>query len=142
MESHATGDGSTLDRLSAPAKAFVERVAARGGLPPGVAARATEAVLETLAIRVAEGQADDLAKRLPQDFRPWIRRGIAIGGPKAEPIDLDAFLDRVAEREGVPREAVTHHVRVVFEVLRETVGEPELLDTLAELPKELRALVT
>lgn len=47
-----------------PAAAFVSRVAERAGLHVERARRAVDAVLETLAERIAGGEVDDLIARL------------------------------------------------------------------------------
>src|ERR671917_228583 len=47
-----------------PVEVFLDRVADRAGLDHDGARRATDAVLETLAERIADGQVDDLIGRL------------------------------------------------------------------------------
>jgi uncharacterized protein (DUF2267 family) len=57
-----------------PAEEFVSRVADRSGLDEDHARRATEAVLEALAERIAGGEVDDLVAQLPADLRPALER--------------------------------------------------------------------
>jgi uncharacterized protein (DUF2267 family) len=120
--------------------AFVDRVAQRAGLDRDGAARAADAVLEELAIRISGGQAEDLERRLPKELRPALERGRARGRDKAQPLSLDAFLSEIARREGVDRSQATEHTRAVLTTLREAVGEDEWHDTTAQLPRDYRDL--
>jgi uncharacterized protein (DUF2267 family) len=56
---------------------LVVRVAELASLEPAAAGRAVEAVLETLAVRISEGEVEDLMKRLPADLLPALERGLA-----------------------------------------------------------------
>jgi uncharacterized protein (DUF2267 family) len=124
------------------ADTFVGLVAQRAGLDADRARQATEAVLETLAERIAGGEVDDLMQRLPTELHPPLERGRAATGGQATKLKLDAFVHRVAEREGVGDLEAAQHARAVFGVLRETVGDDELLDVTAQLPDDyVRALV-
>jgi uncharacterized protein (DUF2267 family) len=119
------------------ARDFVRRVAERAGLDDERAQRATEAVLETFGERIAHGEAEDLAALLPEPLaEPLLRPG---GDP--EPIAVDDFVRRVAEREGEPPRIAEEHSRAVLTTLRESVTLDEWRDTEAELPREYRALI-
>jgi uncharacterized protein (DUF2267 family) len=120
---------------------FLGRVAELTGLDRDGARRSAEAVLEALGVRITAGQADDLEPFLPPELRPALTRGIVEGGPGAVPIPLGTFIDRIAGREGVSEEEATAHARAVFAVLRETAGEEEFEDTLAQLPDPYRLLL-
>jgi uncharacterized protein (DUF2267 family) len=117
------------------ADAFLGRVAEETGLDPDGARRATEAVLEALAQRIAGGEVDDLIERLPIELHEPLRRGrdAVDGGPRR--IGLDRFLHMVAEREGVDGLEAAEHVRAVALALREAVGQ-EFVDVVAQLPTE------
>jgi uncharacterized protein (DUF2267 family) len=120
---------------------FVARVARRAGLDEARARRAVETVLETLAERIAPGEADDLAARLPIELRPPLRADAA-EGPADPRMPLDRFLLRAAQRErATPAEALVHG-RAVFATLREVVGDDEYFDTIAQLPLEYRSALT
>jgi uncharacterized protein (DUF2267 family) len=119
---------------------FVGRVAQRAGLDREAAARAADAVLEELAIRISGGQSEDLEQRLPRELRPAIERGRARGRDRAQPLSLDAFLAEIARREGVDRGQAAEHARAVLATLREAVGEKEWQDTTAQLPKDYATL--
>jgi uncharacterized protein (DUF2267 family) len=114
---------------------FIERVARRAGLDPAEARRVSEAVIETLAERIAGGEVEDLAEQLPEDLHPALERGRARTGGKAQKMSLDEFVERIADREGVGYEQALEHARAVFAALRDTITEKELSDVLSELPR-------
>ncbi|MCW3067652.1 MAG: hypothetical protein JWL67_277 [Solirubrobacterales bacterium] len=117
---------------------FIERVARRAALEPPEARRASEAVMETLAERIAGGEVDDLAEQLPEDLHPALERGKASTGGKAQKMSLDEFIERVADREGVSYEQALEHARAVFAALRDTITDKEFSDLLSELPRGYR----
>jgi uncharacterized protein (DUF2267 family) len=122
---------------------FLRRVADRAGLDRAGARRATEAVLEVIAMRVTAGQVDDLEPYLPPDLHDALNSGIARSGGRALPMSIEAFLDAITQREGggVSRERAAAHTRAVLSVLREAVGENEFLDTVAQLPADYEPLL-
>jgi uncharacterized protein (DUF2267 family) len=124
-----------------PAEEFLERVADRAGLDPEGARRATEAVLETLAERIAGGEVADLAAQLPAELRPPLELGNARSRGKAERLSVDDFVSRVAEREDVSLEQAREHAQAVLTTVRESISDKELRDLLAELPDEYGALL-
>jgi uncharacterized protein (DUF2267 family) len=115
---------------------FLQRVVDRAGVDIEEARQATEAVLETLAMRIAGGEVDDLRMRLPVTFHAPLQRGKELSGGKATRMKLDAFVRRVAEREGISLDTASEHVRAVLSTLRDAVGEQEFLDVTAQLPEE------
>jgi uncharacterized protein (DUF2267 family) len=121
--------------------AFIDRVVERAGIGRDRAARAADAVLEVLGLRLSGGQAEDLIPLLPPELRPALRRGISRGRGGAVPISPDVFLHDVARREGVTQADANQDVRAVFAVLREAIGEKEYHDTIAQLPGEYRPLL-
>ena len=122
-----------------PAEEFYERVADRAGIRPEDAPRATGAVLETLAERIAGGEVVDLIAQLPIELHPALRRGAA-RTRKAKRMSLDEFVARVAEREEIDPWQAREHVRAVFETLREAIDHREFLDVTAQLPAEYAAV--
>jgi uncharacterized protein (DUF2267 family) len=122
------------------ADVFVGRVADRAGLYEDGALRATDAVLETLAERIAGGEVDDLIALLPVQLHPPLKRGKQASGDKAVRMSLERFVDRVAEREGVDHDAAHEHTRAVFSTLREAVPPREYSDIAAQLPVEYAAV--
>jgi uncharacterized protein (DUF2267 family) len=123
-----------------PAEAFIRRVAERAGVSEDQARRATNAILETLAMRIAGGEVDDLRLRLPVSFHPALDRGRQLSGGKAMAMKLDEFVERVARAEGVPLHEATEHVSAVLSMVREAVGESEFLDVTSQLPDDFTGL--
>jgi uncharacterized protein (DUF2267 family) len=124
------------------AAGFLQRVADRSGVELEQARRITDAVLETLAERIAAGEVDDLIGRLPKELHEPLRRGRGRGGGKAIKMSLEEFEDRVAEREGVGLVQAEEHVRAVLVTLREAIGEEEFADVRVQLPREFDAVLT
>jgi uncharacterized protein (DUF2267 family) len=131
---------SLLDRAplrEAPsAERFLQLVSERTRLDRDQAERATAAVLETLAERIAGGEVRDLISRLPARFHEPLKDGDADTGGKAVPMSLEAFIGRVAERESVDESQARDHARAVLATLREVVGDDEWTDVTVELPRE------
>ena len=75
-----------------PAEEFLQWVADRAGIDRATAQRATEAVLKTLAERIAGGEVDDLVKELPAEFRPILERGKQHSGGRAQKMPLEEFV--------------------------------------------------
>jgi uncharacterized protein (DUF2267 family) len=126
----------------ADAAEFLARVAGETGLGTAGARRAAEAVLETLAERIAGGEVDDLRPRLPVELHAALERGKEHSGGQARAMPVEQFVRLVAEREGVDDLAAAHHARAVFHALREAVGDEEFLDVTVELPEDyVRTLV-
>jgi uncharacterized protein (DUF2267 family) len=116
--------------------AFVGLVQRSLKLSPEEAERAVQATLRTLAERISGGEARDLAVQLPPEAA-----ALLADGSKAERFDLEEFLRRVAEREGVDINEAESHARAVFAALGRTVTHDELRDMASELPKEFASLV-
>jgi uncharacterized protein (DUF2267 family) len=119
-------DGATL----------LQRVSERAGLDRETARQATNAVLETLAERIAGGEVDDLIERLPIELHDALRRGRAAVGGVARSMPLERFVERIAEREGVSEPAAVEHARAVFAVLRDAIGAEEFFDVMVQLPAD------
>jgi uncharacterized protein (DUF2267 family) len=117
------------------AETFWRRVADRAGIEVEAAVRATEAVLETLAERIAAGEVDDLIARLPSQLHPPLRRG-AERSPDAIRMTLDDFVAHVARRAGVTPLRARDLASAVLRTLREAVGDDEFFDVTVQLPDE------
>ena len=126
-----------------PAGQFWARVSQRLGVDDATARKITEAVLETLAERIAAGQVEDLITQLDPLLHPPLRRA----APGARRMPLEEFLRRVAMREGADAdeadlfEETFTHVREVFETLAEAVTTEEWFDITVELPEDYRGLM-
>lgn len=115
---------------------FLNRVMQRSDLEQEQdAKRATLAVLETLAHRLAGGEPKDLASQLPEELAGALQ--IEEGN---DPFGLDVFYEQVAEREGVARNQAEAHARAVISVLMEAVSQGEIGDVRAQLPGEYAPL--
>lgn len=95
------------------------------------AERATRATLETLAERLAGGEAHDLAAQLPPELARYLELPDAGIGAK---LTLVEFFELVSEREGVDLEDSAFHARVVIGVLTEAVSIGEIQDVRVQLP--------
>ncbi|MCW2947353.1 MAG: hypothetical protein JWR24_4070 [Actinoallomurus sp.] len=124
-----------------PAEEFLTRVAERTGLDGDGAYLATNAVLETLAERIAGGEVDDLIPQLPIELHEPLRRGKARSGGTARRMTLDTFLDRIAERESVDPFQASEHARAVLATLREAISVKEFFDVTAQLPPDYQVLL-
>jgi uncharacterized protein (DUF2267 family) len=117
-------------------EAFVDRVAESARIDHERARRASAAVLETLAERIAGGEVEDLIERLPTELHDPLRRGRATTGGVAVALPLERFVRRIADREGVSPPEALEHARAVVAVLRETLGDDELFDVVVQLPDD------
>jgi uncharacterized protein (DUF2267 family) len=118
------------------ARRFTALVAEAVGADERRAERAIAATLETLAERIDRGEARHLAAHLPAELAPWIATH---GGPQR--FDVDEFLRRVAEREGVDAATAERDARAVFAALGQAVPPDELEDVAAQLPKDFAGLL-
>jgi uncharacterized protein (DUF2267 family) len=123
-----------------PADEFVRRVAERAGIDFDAAGRAIEAVLQTLAERLAPGEVDDLNARLARAFHPALKQGKGRQDVSTRRMDREVFLQRIAERYGVSAEAAFVLARAVLTTLREALPGEEFADIAAELPSEYAVL--
>jgi uncharacterized protein (DUF2267 family) len=129
-----------------PAGQFWARVGQRLGVDEEKARTITEAVLETLAERIAAGQVEDLITELDPLLHPPLKRAAA-AAPDARRMPLEEFLRRVARREGAGAgevelfEEIFEHVRAVFATLAEAVTTEEWFDITVEFPEEYRGLI-
>jgi uncharacterized protein (DUF2267 family) len=124
--------GSDVEVMPAPT--FWQHVADRAALDADGARRATAAVLETLAERIAGGEVDDLVDRLDVPLHDPLRRGREHSGGVARHMSLDDFVQRIAGREGVPAPVALAHARAVVRTLRAAVGDDEFFDVTVQLP--------
>ena len=111
---------------------FIAQVRHRAGLGSHAEAeRATRATLETLAERLAGGEAHDLASQLSPELARYLE--LPDAGLAAK-LTLDEFFELVSEREGVDLPDATLHARVVIGVLTEAVSLGEIKDVRVQLP--------
>jgi uncharacterized protein (DUF2267 family) len=115
---------------------FLSSVGQQTRLDPRRAEQATRATLATLSERLSRGQAWDLLEQLPAELKPTVYQE-----EDAEPLTLEQFVGRVAEREGVDADTAYRHARAVFWTLGRAVADKEIADLAAELPQEFAPLV-
>jgi uncharacterized protein (DUF2267 family) len=119
---------------------FVGQVQSRARLASkGEALSAIRATLETLAQRLAGGEASHLAAQLPQEIGVYLR-AVSDQDGGGQRFSLDEFFQRVSEREKADLPAAAYHARVVVEVLGESVSAGEMADVRAQLPDDFQPL--
>ncbi|MCW3050040.1 MAG: hypothetical protein JWO74_4324 [Solirubrobacterales bacterium] len=104
------------------------------------ARRATEAVLQTLAVRISNGEVEDLEAELPADLHAALERGLA-ESRAAKKMSEEEFLARVAELEGTGPEEAERHAHAVFQALREALSPKEFSDMTSQLSEDYAALL-
>lgn len=104
---------------------FLGQVQHRAHLPDrGRAQRAVRATLETLAERISDGAAGNLAAQLPIEVAEPLWDRAAEGGDVGEQFAIDEFFSRVAAREHVDMPDAVFHAHAVLEVIDEgTTGQ-------------------
>ena len=105
-------------------------------LPPDVAERAAQAVLQTLAERLPRGEARRILAELPAELKPWVYTET-----DAEGFGIDEFLERVAKREGTDIETALRHARAVFAALGRALDADAVAHLAASLPRTFEPLV-
>jgi uncharacterized protein (DUF2267 family) len=116
---------------------FINAVARRAGVSTQQAESLTRATLSTLADRLSSGEADDVASQLPRS----LKEAMIPSTPKAEPFDLEEFIDRVSRRAGVDAAKAEVGVRAVLTTLREAISKGEFEDMMAQLPLEFGQMI-
>ena len=101
------------------------------------AERATRATLEIIRERIVGDEAKDLASQLPQELGEYLR---GREGENGQHFDLQEFIARVSEKEGVDPTAAAIHVRSVFTVLRNAVTPGEFKDFQANFTSDYAEL--
>jgi uncharacterized protein (DUF2267 family) len=118
---------------------FVGEVQHRAQLDSiGDAVRAIRCTLGVLSERLAGGEAEDLAAQLPEEIGYYLLHAEA---DAAEQFSAQEFLDRVAVCEDAAKSESVLHLRVVFEVLEETITTEQLSHVLDQLPDDYAPLL-
>ncbi len=118
---------------------FIGQVQHRARLASrGEAERVTRVVLETLAERLAGGEAKDLAAQLPMIVKDYILEYPQAGAGRD--MKLREFYERVGERLHVPMPEAAFWARAVMSVVQEAVSAGELEDVKAQLGEEFAPL--
>jgi uncharacterized protein (DUF2267 family) len=112
---------------------LVGRIEDTAGLDTEGAEQALAATLTTLAERISEEEAADLASQLPHEVKAQL---MGAGGD-GEVFAADEFLKRIADREGgIPPDEARAHAEAVLVTLRETISGGEFEDILLQLPDD------
>jgi uncharacterized protein (DUF2267 family) len=112
---------------------LLNRLEDEAGLDIEAAEQALAATLTTLAERISEEEAADLASQLPDELKAQLGRAVTGG----EVFSADEFLRRVADREGgVSSEEARAHAEAVLGTLREAISGGEFEDILLQLPDD------
>lgn len=122
---------------------LIGQVQARAKLSSrGEAEGAVRACLETLAERIPDGLADNLAAQLPMEIGEHLRRSSALDGQgTGERFDRDEFISRVAQRSRTDLPQATYLARVVFEVVAEA-SQGGIMQRVAEaVPGDIEELL-
>jgi uncharacterized protein (DUF2267 family) len=120
----------------AKARAFVERVAALSGEPHDDAALVTTATLHTLAERVPEREAEELARHLPAELVGELE----VAPQRREAFGCEEFVARVAERAQVSRRIARADARAVIATVIEALPQEEIDYLRAALSDDYRPL--
>src|SRR4051812_9900703 len=115
---------------------FITTVEQKAHLGWEKAERVARTTLSVLADRLSAGEARDIAAQLPGDLGKHLE-----SADGAQPFDANEFLRRIVEREDVDLDTAERHARAVFAALGRTLGEAELRDMAAELPKSFGPLL-
>jgi uncharacterized protein (DUF2267 family) len=122
-----------------PVELFLSRVGEQ--TDQATARRAAEAVLETLAERIAADDVDDLLSRLPVALHAPLKRGRDQADPASRRMRSDEFLARASRRAQLTPDQAREYTRAVFAALREVVLDPEFFDVTVRLPADYGTLL-
>lgn len=118
-------------------KEFFQLVAVRTGLSRQEAADLTRATLETLGVRLSNGEVRDLALELPEPLRDSLQRGSG----ETETFGPDESIRRVRERTGLTRPEAGRGLRAVLGTLHEAISQKEFDHAMSQLGKRYVQLV-
>jgi uncharacterized protein (DUF2267 family) len=119
---------------------FMKTVSERAGLDREQAEKAVRATLNTLAQRLAGGEAKDLASQLPEELKETVL--FTTGAGEGHRMHLEEFIARIADREGTSVDAARRHAKAVMATLHDAVTDEEFEEVAGQLGPEYRELVT
>jgi uncharacterized protein (DUF2267 family) len=112
---------------------LVSRIEDQANLDTEGAEQALAATLTTLAERISEEEAEDLASQLPRE----VKAQLTGAGGDGEVFSVNEFVKRVADREGgIAPEEGRRHAEAVLITLREAMSGGEFEDILLQLPDD------
>jgi uncharacterized protein (DUF2267 family) len=92
--------------------------------------------VQALSDRLIGGEADDLLAQLPEPLKSEI-----LVVDEADPMDPQAFVQRVARELELPEQEARERVRAVFGTLHEAVTEGEWEQVVGQLDKKYAELI-
>ncbi|ARV60181.1 hypothetical protein BZZ01_17475 [Nostocales cyanobacterium HT-58-2] len=117
---------------------FIKHVQALAQLNSGEQAEsATRATLEIIRERIVGDEAKDLASQLPEELAKYLQ---GREGENGQHFNMQEFIKRVAEKEGVEPTHAVIHVRSVFAVLRNAITPGEFEDFQANFTHDYAEL--
>jgi uncharacterized protein (DUF2267 family) len=116
---------------------FIKHVSDRAEVAREEARRAARTTLEVLGERIEAGEAGDLASQLPDELAEPLWRSKGTG----ESFTASAFVERVADREGIAPNDADKRIRAVFATLQDAVTGGELEHLLTQLPTDYLELM-
>jgi uncharacterized protein (DUF2267 family) len=119
---------------------FLRRIAEREEVDLDTAERHARAVFVALGRAVSADELEDLVAELPKDFQPLLEEAEERTEQRApaEIVPAEEFLERVADRAGLPHDAAERATAAVLEALGERIAGGEVEDLAAQLPAALR----
>jgi uncharacterized protein (DUF2267 family) len=128
-------------RTSQTYRAFLARLAERGGMSPHVAEKAAVSVLCAIEQRIFGEEARDMEAQLPSKLTELLHRCERHeAGPPPRKFGREELLQRVGEELELQPGAAEPVVRAVLAVLRERLSEGEAENVMEQLPPDLREL--
>lgn len=110
---------------------FMDRVRQKAGLTPEGTIEDVKAMLGTLAERIGRKERENLATRLPREFKP-----LFFQWREPEEFGVEEFRSRVRSRVKGKSSRSAKLIRAVLCVLKECVSREEWEDLLLALPLE------
>jgi uncharacterized protein (DUF2267 family) len=98
--------------------------------------KVTRAFLETLALRLDDNEARELAMQLPME----LQNALALTEPEIEKLSPDELLSRFDGAVGLDEARADQAARAVWRALKDAVSAGEVGDVKSQLPSELNAL--
>lgn len=117
---------------------MLDQVSAGTGLDREQAETATRAFLETLAVRLGNDEARQLASQLPLELQDCL----APTEPDVEKLSRAQFLARFREAAGLDEAGTNQAARAVWGAITDTVSPGEVADVKSQLPSELVSFFT
>jgi len=97
--------------------------------------RAVRATLTTLAERLQEGEATDLASSLPMEIDFYV-----LNAEHGQKFDSNEFIERVAEIEKIDKADAAYHTRIIMQTLNQAIPEGQMKDIRNSLPEEYQTI--